>query len=154
MGRGKLSQETVRKRTLDKAAELLAAMGVSAEQVADLQAASSEKPAETRDDKLREAESVHIYFSTNGAGFKEKECKWCHKIFAYSWNVDSISFCSIGCAAESLKQIGIKWSPDKDQSERWGKYAPAVVPPGALEILKDQLNGFQEDLPSDTDSSE
>lgn len=153
MGRGKLKDKTKRQRTLDKAAEWLAELGVDPQQLEQVKEADIEKPAETRDDKLREAQSVILYFDTRGEGFKEKVCKNCKGIFAYKWNVSSISFCSVGCAAEDLKRIGIKWNPDKDQSERWGKCAPAVVPPSALEILRDQLDDSLEDPLSQTDSS-
>jgi hypothetical protein len=147
MGRGPLKDETKRQRSLDKALEWLQKTGVSTEQI------PIEQPDETVLDKIREAQSVYYYFSTKGLGFKEKTCKNCEKTFAYKWEVDSICYCSIACAAESLKQIGIKWNPHKSQAERWGRYVPAVVPPAALEILKDHLedqtNDSQGDSPVD-----
>lgn len=154
MGRGKLKEETVRQRSLAKALQFLQQSGAAPEVLEQIDQTVIDKPAETRDDKLREAQSCLYYFSTNGSGFKEKECKECHKIFAYNWNVDSISYCSVSCASKGLMRIGIKWNPDKDQKERWGKYAPAVVPPAALEILKDQLSDSLKDQPVDTDLPE
>lgn len=150
MGRGKLKSETVRQRAQNKALEWLKESGASLDSLQKVEEAPIEKPAETRDDKVREAQSVLHYFATRGAGFKQKVCKYCHQVFAYKWNTDSIGYCSIACMSESLKLIGIKWDPDKDQAERWGKFAPAVVPPRALEILEDLLSGSPEDLPSDT----
>jgi hypothetical protein len=153
MGKGKLSQKVVRKRAVDKAAEWLASIGAPVEQVTEVKEATLDKAPESRLDKLREAQSVILYFDTLGEGFKEKQCKNCKQMFAYKWELSNIAFCSVNCAAEDLRQIGIKWDPDKPQSQRWGHHAPAVVPPIALEILKHQLLDFQEDPLSDTDPS-
>lgn len=143
MARGPLSEETKRQRALENAMKWLQDSGVPEESVAEI---NTEAPAETVLDKIREAQSVLFWFATKGYGFKEKICKGCGGTFAYKWNVDSIAYCSIHCASEALRQIGIKWDPYKDQSERWGRYAPAVVPPHALNLLKNQLNGSPEDL--------
>jgi hypothetical protein len=148
MGRGKLSPEVVRQRALDKAAEVLRMLGGSDEELK--QVATVEEPAETTLDKIREAESAIIYFDTQGFKFKEKICKTCGKKFAYRWNVDSISNCSIECCKESLRRIGLDWDPHRPQEQRWGRYLPAVIPPGALEILKDLSNDSLEDPASDT----
>lgn len=148
MGRGNLSESTHRQRKLDKAAEVLRMLGGSEEELKVIE--EVEEPAETTLDKIREAESALIYFNTKGFKFKEKICKTCGKTFAYRWNVDSIGNCSIECCKEALRQIGLNWNPHRPQDQRWGQYLPAVVPPVALEILKDRLNDFQEDPPVDT----
>lgn len=101
-------------------------------------------PVETPSDQAREAQSAMWYFETRGVPFKEKPCKQCEKIFAYCWNVNSISYCSIACAKLSLREIGLDWNPAKEPSERWGRHVPAVVSPQALDLLKDSLS-LQED---------
>jgi hypothetical protein len=132
MGRGKLSPETERARAIAKAEELFGF--------------TIDLPPETLSDQIREAQSVLYYFETSGKGFKEKPCKFCKKIFAYHWDTDSISYCSIYCAKRSLQEIGLDWNPDRNPSERWGRYVPAVVPPEALQMLKDKSV-----LPEDSD---
>jgi hypothetical protein len=146
MGRGKLSEETKAKRALEEAAKVFELMGGSAEEFSSIPV---ELPAETTLDKMREAESAIIYFDTQGYKFKEKQCKFCGGTFAYRWNVTSISHCSIECAKGTLKQIGLTWDPSRDQSRRWGRYLPVVVPPAALTILKGQLNDSLGDQPPD-----
>lgn len=147
MGRGKLSEKTVRERSLAKALEWMQATGVNTEEIAQIEIA---EPAETSLDKIKEAEACLIYFSTKGFRFKQKVCKTCEETFAYRWEVDSITRCSVDCYKKALEEIGLKWTPGKPQSERWGPSAPVVVPPAALKILKDRLNDSLEDQPDDT----
>lgn len=143
MGRGPLSKKVKEERTLSSLKDWLASVGAEPEAVEEIK-----KPDESVEDKLREAESVLIYFSTKGESFKEKTCKTCGGKFAYLWNVSSISNCSIECAKEALKQIGLTWDPSKDQARRWGPSVPVVVPPQALLEVKRSLDS-QEDPPSD-----
>jgi hypothetical protein len=148
MPRGPLKETTKRKRVLDKASEWLNSVGVES---LDIPEQVVEEPTETVLDKLKEAESCIIYFETKGFKFKEKDCKTCRKTFAYRWSVSHITRCSVECYKIYLESIGLRWDPNRDQAQRWGRSdLPVVVPPAALEILKDQFNDSLEDLPSDT----
>ncbi len=138
MGRGKLSEETKKKRALETLKEWAQTQGIELPEV--------KEPVEKASDLMREAQSVIYYYETRGSGFKEKECKHCGQIFAYLWNSDSINFCSLNCVAADLEKIGIKWDPAKPPAERWGKFVPAVVSPKALELLKG-LDDPPEDQP-------
>jgi hypothetical protein len=133
MARGQIDQQTELQRALAKAQE---ALGV----VIDY-------PLESDSDMMREGQSVLNYYSTvNSTDWKDKQCKYCGKMFKYCWNSDAIAYCGIVCMKDALKQIGIDWDPSKAPAERWGKYIPAVVPPGAIEILQDQdSDELQED---------
>lgn len=132
MGRGPEKPETKQAKALALAASFL---GVDASEI--------EVPAESTEDKLSEVEAVIRWHETRGEGFIQKECRNCGLVFAYSWNRTAISICSVHCAKADLEKIGIKWNPHKTAGERWGRTAPLVVPPEALQIL-------QEDLPSET----
>lgn len=142
MGRGKLKETTKRTRALNQVNDWLTSVGGDAIEITE---EVIQEPSESALDKIKEAEACLIYFSTKGSRFKEKICKTCGKKFAYRWEVDSISRCSVECHVIALEEIGLKWTPNKPQSERWGSTAPVVVPPVALEILKAQTNGSQED---------
>lgn len=96
-------------------------------------------PVETTDDKMAEAQAILNYFEVRGEGFRDKQCKQCGDWFAYRWNRDAIAYCSVYCGSKALEQIGLHWNPLKDLKERYGRTAPMVVPPAALEILKEQL---------------
>lgn len=137
MARGPLKEETKRQRALEMAASMLAELGGTEEEIAEIKAV--EAPVETVMDKIREAEAALIYFSTKGFRFKEKQCKTCGRVFAYRWEVDSISNCSLDCAKAALKQIGIIWDPHRTQAQRWGSCAPAVISPEALDVLKQRI---------------
>lgn len=129
MPKGQLTPETQLARALAKASEFL---GVELE-----------VPIETTSDKLAQAEAAQYYFYSRGEGWEEKECKFCNRVFSYCWDRKSISYCSIQCAQGALKQIGLDWDPAKDPSERWGKTIPAVVPPDALELLKEAIGDLE-----------
>lgn len=128
MGRGPEKPETKQAKALALAASFL---GVQVDEI--------EIPIETTEDKLSEVEAVLRWHQTRGEGFKQKECKNCGLVFAYSWDRDAISICSVHCAEAQLKKIGIKWNPHKTARERWGKTAPLVVPPEALSLLQGDL---------------
>lgn len=96
-------------------------------------------PVETESDLMHEAQAALEYWRSKGAGFKEKPCKQCGKIFAYKWDSTAISMCSIRCSKQALQEIGLDWTPDKPLQERWGRTVPAVVPAEALDLLKDSL---------------
>jgi hypothetical protein len=145
MPRGKLKPQTELERALAKVNDLFP----------DIDLSSAQLPAENQTDIVREAESVLAYFETSGKNFKEKQCKFCNRIFAYKWDHDGVSHCSIPCAKGSLQKIGLDWTPNKPLQERWGKTVPAIVPPQALEILKGQQeNGSPKDPVLDTSLEE
>lgn len=124
-------------------------MSSAAKKIEELFGITIEVPTETTNDLIREAQAVINYFQSNSSGFKTKECKYCHHIFAYSWDVEGIAYCSVTCMKMALQAIGLTWNPTKRPSERWGRTVPAVVPPAALSILQD-LVGAQEDRPDST----
>jgi hypothetical protein len=116
--------------------------------------APPEEPIETKTDLIREIQSVVSYYYSRGQGFTEKPCKQCGLVFAYSWDHDSIAYCSIRCANQALQEIGLEWTLSKPPAERWGRTIPAVVPPQALalvgELLKEAEDALPEDEPVDT----
>lgn len=146
MPRGPLSEEKKKENVLAKVAEFL---GKEPEEFI-----KEVTPLEISDDFMREAQSSLDYFNSRGAGFKTKICKRCEEPFSYSWNVDSIAYCSIYCMSKALEAIGLKWDPYKPPMERWGKTVPKVVPSPAKKILDelitDERDDVQEDQPLDT----
>lgn len=94
---------------------------------------------ELLEDKMREAESVYLYFSTKGKPFKRRNCDVCGLIFAYCYEFDGIKSCSVTCMAKKLAKIGLKWDALASVERRWGRAVPAIVPPKALEILDEVL---------------
>jgi len=66
-----------------------------------------------------------------------KRCKGCGEVFAYAWDYDSISFCSLDCLEADLEKVGIVFSRHKDLKRRWGKKYPAIVPSSALQTLQE-----------------
>src|SRR5215203_1223892 len=125
MARGPLSTETKLKRALEAAAAAFGADVIT----------QVEPSAENATELAREAESVLLYFKVRGEGFKQKECLKCGLVFAYSWHIDGISYCSLDCCKKALKEIGLDWDPTRPQHLRWGQFAPAIVPPNALSML-------------------
>ena len=116
---GKMSDE-IRKKRL---AELLG-----------MDVPEPEAPPGIEDDtNSREAEGVIAYFQTPQL-FKEIECAECGKPFAV--NRANVSRCSDHCRARYLESIGIIWDKTKPPHERWDMKEPLVVPPPALELLK------------------
>lgn len=150
MPRGPLRPETKKQRALDAAAQWMQSMGVDIT-VDTLIEQAAENP-ETEESKIIEAQAVAYYFATGGRGYKYKNCKVCKKRFAYNWNVDSITCCSIPCMAKQLEEMGLKWDPRREYSRRWGRYYPAIVPPAALEniqrLLADIRGDHTENKPS------
>lgn len=131
MGRGPEKHTT----KMAKAAALIADfLGTSEEDI------RRKFPVETVDEQMAEIQSIITYYDVSGVGFKEKQCKNCGRMFAYSWDRDVISYCSITCGVEALEKIGIKRDPTRDVKQRYGKTAPAVVPPDALEVLKELVS--------------
>lgn len=143
-----LKETTKRQRQLNAALDWLKESGVDTDTVIPTEAIEKaiEEPAESVLEKIKEAEAALIFFSTKGSQFKRKVCKTCGEEFAYRWEVDSISRCSVECHQKALEEIGLKWTPNKPQSERWGPAAPVVVPPGALKVLEEKIESLG-DLP-------
>lgn len=123
--------------------QLAKILGISEDQVLEMM-------RESKEDQMKEAQSVINYYESGGEGFKQIVCRQCSLVFAYSYSFDGVKFCSIECAALSLASIGIVWTPGKPQSERWGQRVPAVVPPGALSALQNLLSPIQDAELSDT----
>lgn len=124
--------------------------------VAELQGISPEEvkitlPVESIDDKMAEAEAVTQYYETRGQYFTHINCRWCGELFAYKWDRHAIKYCSVQHANEALKKLGLKWDPTREQSQRWGRTAPVVVPAAALphliQLLEDKND--REDLVAD-----
>lgn len=149
-----LKPTTKRKRVLDAASAWLEEAGVNLETVVPAEAIEKaiEEPAESVLEKIKEAEAALIFFSTKGSQFKRKKCKTCGEEFAYRWELDSISRCSVACYEVALAEIGLKWDPNREQSRRWGPAAPVVVPPGALRVLEERIDSL-EDPPVQTSPS-
>lgn len=111
-----------------KALAALAALGIETAEVVD-------KPRHVSAVEELEAEGILEYYNTRGQGYREKECKYCNKIFAV--DIKCCSYCSNTCRAKSLQDIGIQWNFGKSESERWGYYRPPkIVSPTALLLLK------------------
>lgn len=147
MARGPLSKETKQKRALDLASEMLKMFGKTPEAIEE----AVQLPLESQDDLMREAQSVLNYFEARGDGFKQIICKQCGELFAYSWNVDGVKYCSIPCMDKALKAIGLKWTPGRDVRERWGSYVPAVVPPRALQAMQESFDAQEDQHPETQD---
>lgn len=148
MARGPLKPETVKERNLQKIKEQYEALGIPIPEAFIEQL--REKPVEPEIDKVLEANSVLEYYFSNGKAFKDRECKHCGLVFAYSWEYDSIKYCSVECLRDALKAIGIKWDSSKPLADRYRFYyksRPAVISPQALSVVKQAMeeNGLQED---------
>lgn len=148
MPRGKLKETTKRKRVLDQVSDWFQEAGAELDLPTEAIEKAGEEPAESVLEKIKEAEACLIFFNTKGSQFKRKICKTCEETFAYRWEVDSITRCSVECYQIALEADGLKWNPNKPQSERWGPAAPVVVPPEALKILEERISSL-EDRPSD-----
>lgn len=96
-------------------------------------------PDETVSDVLAEAQAVADYIDAPST-FKEKVCANCGGTFAYKWQRDSISTCSVECMRLLLESKGMKWDPTRSQETRWGRPVPQIIPAAALEILRDTQN--------------
>jgi hypothetical protein len=88
---------------------------------------------EDRVEQSRQAEAILDYFRKPDRYLK-KVCRTCSKMFLV--NYPSVAECSDTCRKEHLRQIGIQWSPDKTQEERWAPSdVPLTIPPAALSLL-------------------
>jgi len=114
-----------------------------AKQIAALLGTEVEIPVETFEDKLLEANAVLTYYFNKGQGFKDRECRNCGLVFAYSWNHDSINYCSVQCIQKHLASIGIEWDPMRSWGDRYRNLhydsRPAVISPQVHEIVNQIL---------------
>ena len=62
-------------------------------------------------------------------------CEGCNLPFAYAYHYAGVKFCSLDCMDGELRKIGLRVTPGRDLSLRWGKYGPAIVPSTALATL-------------------
>lgn len=142
---GKHSPET----RAAKAAALVAQLqGVPVEEV------KITLPVESVDDRMAQVEAVIQYFETNGQYFTHINCRECGELFAYKWDRHAIAFCSVLCAHENLKRIGLTWNPSRGPAQRWGVTAPIVVPAAALPHIQSLLKTDQEVQVLDTPEEE
>lgn len=93
-------------------------------------------PVETLSDLMAQAQATLNYFQAPGE-FSYKECWECAREFAYCWNRQGILYCSVTCMSKALERKGMTWDPGKAPEKRWGKTIPAVVPPEALELIRE-----------------
>lgn len=109
-----------------------------------------EMPLESITDKILVAQAVISYYDTRGRDFHHAMCGECGLRFAYAYPVHTVKYCSIPCIAKSLEARGLRWNPERTLAERYGRYAPAVVPPQALSLMPN----FDEVVPKDPPNSE
>lgn len=95
-------------------------------------------PLESLADKIREAASVIKYFDMHEE-FKTETCRHCKLEFKYAYYLTAVKCCSIPCMAAVLAEMGLSWNPEAPLERRWGRYVPAIVPPGPTEILQEQI---------------
>lgn len=131
-------------------AKLAAKLGVAIEEFKD----------DTRDDMMlasREAEGVLLFLQQPQKFKVSKFCDGCGGLFLSS--ISAVACCSDRCRRECLRKIGIEWSKDKTQEERWGSTGiPLIIPPAALVVIRqlvqelpqlEHLNGQAQDLPAE-----
>lgn len=88
--------------------------------------------------RIEKGES-EVIFDARYREWRIKKCKTCGEEFAYAWSYDGVANCSMECLEKSLQAIGLTLTRDRDLKLRWGLYShPAIVPPAALQALKDQ----------------
>jgi len=122
-----MKKEIKVQRAAQKAADLLASMGITLD--LDLTALDVSEEVEI------EADAVLLYYDFKGKHFTEKTCGYCNKVFATT-NPRIVGRCSNACRAASLKDIGVVWNPYKSTRERWGNEYPLTLSPDALEAVK------------------
>lgn len=152
MTRSKLSEaERINKVLADAAKQLgvsLEDLGVSAEELASNQTVA---------DQVAEAQAVLFYMEHKGVGFKNKPCVSCGRDFAYAWDRDPITCCSVECITAELAKKGLTWKINRPLHLRWGRTAPMVIPPDVLclaDTLLHESMPTQEDQPVDTSPEE
>lgn len=146
MTRSKLSEQERIEKILSDAAKQL---GVNVE---DLGVTSEELAVnQTVADQVAEAQAVLFYIEHKGVGFKDKPCVNCGRTFAYAWDRDPITCCSVDCIEAELAKKGLTWKINRPLHLRWGPTAPMIVPPVVLDLLSESTE-ILEDPPADTKS--
>jgi hypothetical protein len=88
----------------------------------------------------RQGDAV-LLFLESPAKFTTKTCKRCGEIFGTNYR--GVSYCSDRCRAASMEeQLGIKWNWMKPDEDRWGGEPPLIIPPLALQKLKQFVEFF------------
>lgn len=88
----------------------------------------------------RQGEAV-LLFLESPAKFTTKECKRCGSPFGTNYR--GVGYCSDGCRARSMEeQLGIKWNWMRPDEDRWGGEPPLIIPPAALQKLKEYVEFF------------
>jgi hypothetical protein len=129
-----------------------------AEQVGlNLKDLQPEKPAplkESLEERMMEAQATLNYFLYRGKKtFYKMTCLQCKQSFRYDYHYLGIKLCSIECMAQALEDRGLKWTPDKPLTERWGFVAaPAVIPAPVLALAQKLLGEVDEDPENESDS--
>lgn len=123
-------------------------LGVSADEIAANQTVS---------DQVAEAQAVLFYMEHKGVGFKNKPCVSCGRDFAYAWDRDPITCCSVECITAELEKKGLRWRINRPLHLRWGRTAPMILPPDVLSLadsLLAEAKDSQEDQLPDTSFEE
>lgn len=79
-----------------------------------------------------------VKFDARYREWRFRTCKCCGEEFAYAFRFEGVAYCGYACLEKALAEIGVKMERGRDLTLRWGVYShPAIVPPGALQSLKD-----------------
>jgi hypothetical protein len=105
-----------------------------------LDPASIALPVESHEDRMVQAQAVLHYFTSNGDGFLLETCTGCGEVFAYNYRIKGVKQCSVQCMKKAMNEIGLVWHPDRPPAQRWGPTVPAIVPPQALALLRQENN--------------
>lgn len=138
-----MKKETKTKKALAGLAEWLKESGHSE---AAIQEAIERTPTD-RDAVHLQAEAVLLYLE-KPARFITKPCKLCGEYFGTNYR--GVSYCSNAHRAKSLlDSTGIRWNPHKSEAERWGGEPPLVIPPTAVNKLREFAEQLLSQLPSE-----
>ena len=133
-------------RSMAKLAEMLAASGVTIEEIEEIK----ETAPTGREAVSMQAEAV-LLFLESPAKFTQKQCKRTECGEYFGTNYRSVAYCSDTCRAKEVsRQIGVKWNYFKTEHERWGGEPPLVIPPAALQKIRQYIEFFQSIPPTQT----
>jgi hypothetical protein len=123
----------------DLAANFSKTLGITLEQAYEMLPEDRIKDPQpklaTDEEKILEAQAVLTYYMVRGKGFFIETCRSCKSKFAYSYNFTGVKYCSIECIHQALQEIGLSWTMGRPLDERYGRYAPAVVPSVAFSLV-------------------
>lgn len=141
-----MRKETKAKRALTGIEAYLAKSGVQLDVVKEV----IEKAPTHRDEIHLQAEAVLLYLE-RPARFIMKPCKLCGEHFGTNYR--AVAYCSDAHRAKALtSQTGIPWNPHKTPQERWGGEAPLIIPPSAVNKLRQFAEQLLAQLPAADDS--